>query len=50
MYVVLSILFVPKYGILGFAYISLGIALIKLVLLLIIGTMSFKNDFNTLSN
>ncbi len=45
MYVVLSILFVPKYGILGFAYISLGIALIKLVLLLIIGTMSFKNDF-----
>lgn len=46
MYITFSILVVPKYGILGFAYISLGIALVKLILLLIVGTLSFKNKLN----
>lgn len=43
-YCVLSMIFVPKYGMIGFAYISLFISIIKTSILLLIGTASFRKN------
>lgn len=45
-YILFSLLIVPEYGIIGFAYITVFIAIVKLGILLLVGTISFNKNKN----